>query len=60
MMPLYLAMTCHWLLRSRNVRGVTIAVIAFVAALVPMVIWYGAHPERFSQIFGFIREFSTT
>lgn len=60
MMPLYLALTCLWLLRSLDVRGVTIAIAAFVAVLLPMLAWYGFHPERFSQIFGSYHEFSTT
>lgn len=59
MMPVYLVTSIAWLLKRHGVTHATTMVVAFVAVLVPMLIWYGTHPERVSQIFGSYREYSS-
>lgn len=60
MMPLYLGLTCLLALRTLDVRGAVAAVASFVIALGPLLAWHVMHPERFAQVFGSYREFSTT
>ena len=60
MMPLYLGLTCLLAGRAVNINSAFSAVAAFVAALVPMLIWHALHPERVGQVFGSYHEFSTT
>lgn len=50
MMPLYLLGTLVVGFRRLGVAPVIQAALAFVATLVPMLLWYIAHPERNAQI----------
>ena len=50
MMPLYLAMTILLGHRLLGRRGAVVAGAAFVIPLIPMVLWYATHPERWGQV----------
>jgi len=58
MMPLYLAASAMLLLRRHGLSSAAALIAGFAIAAVPMLIWYGAHPERVAQIVGSYREFS--
>jgi 4-amino-4-deoxy-L-arabinose transferase-like glycosyltransferase len=50
MMPIYLAVTLAIGYRRLGVSAALKAAAAFVATLIPMILWYVTHPERNAQI----------
>ncbi|HYE88159.1 MAG TPA: glycosyltransferase family 39 protein [Vicinamibacterales bacterium] len=59
MMPLYLGASVCLVGRRHGMSHAGAMLASFTVVLVPMLVWYGTHPERFDQIFGSYREFST-
>ena len=57
MMPLYLGVTCLVLAMRREWRDVRMVVAAFAVALIPLVLWQFAQPDRYSDLAGTYRMF---